>query len=1113
MNKEPMAMPISPTSQETSFSNLLEDVDQVKTHLDLLGLPYNPNLIANILLDYDNDNDRVNLAINKIIDEPPDVEITFEKNSPDKTSKSKAQKTALSVDLTGETSASKDTKGILNLFDQDQPSPCKILKSTNPEENPFLCDHRKNNLFKSENSPEVPLASTSYDSTDPVINISDIEEFLNSKEPLPTPKINGDHLSSLNYGLEKLKTRLDKLKNNVHEYEFKEKKLTEKVLKTATDLANEDLKTGIISPLHQNISEKPEQVSLPFDAHPFDEYDEYEDCDFSKVEEVTSQLVNSVDRSLCAPQSSLPSASSSDSVTKLVGLSGNFDKIGTFTGGDSFFKRLKKPSSTETSGSSSLSCNNNSTELEEFDNFLDSFLVKNLTSSQRTNPSTSQASTSISNPWQGNFQPTSEELAVIDEVVAVACSPEKIIMTDEELKKQIEPTKNVKKPIPATTSSEIEVIPCEPSTSGPSFSRMEVIQNKPSTSGSCGSSRRTNRTSSKTHSSSPKKATEPMPMYLANLMEIFPEADTDYLRNLCKSANDKKKFPNKDEILQTLIETVIRDESYPKRTLPRFEDKPAKDLSLNEKYQNIIAIIPNVDPEFLENKCKELTNDEIYSAFVDELLTRKNYPTIQDYERRKETEKAIQAYTDLFTIAGFLEVFPDPEDYFLNKKASSHHELSLTFLKDRYKLLRATDIAKYYKAANSNLTRTCLQLDSYNGPRRATKRSAGECRWPPKTDVNFLQEISYINHKQQIKDYIEQKKKDREEAFRKAKENNELFTCSCCFEDEVMKDDVITCPEGHVFCSECVRRSGEIKLGERKAKVECMEGSCEAEFSLKDLQKVLAPNAFSKFVKIKQTEEIKAAGIEGLVSCPFCEFASIPPPEDKIFKCQNTDCMKESCRLCNLESHIPLRCDEVERDADVKARLLIEEKMTEALARECYNCKAKFIKEDGCNKMTCGHCGKLSCYICRQPVTDYSHFNGDGGDRVDKCPLWSDNDLLHVDAVRLTAEAVKNKLIKENPGLKLKVDPTLVLPENAYKKKAAVPAHRAQQRGLVLNRVIPVDVPRDNLPPVDLKPPAPIIPPHLLLQEHANQARAAARPQHRAPPPFPQPPAQPAWRP
>lgn len=61
-------------------------------------------------------------------------------------------------------------------------------------------------------------------------------------------------------------------------------------------------------------------------------------------------------------------------------------------------------------------------------------------------------------------------------------------------------------------------------------------------------------------------------------------------------------------------------------------------------------------------------------------------------------------------------------------------------------------------------------------------------------------------------------------------------------------------------------------------------------------QGVLNPSVLSKMLQRKQLEEVKAAGIEDLESCPFCDFASILPREDKVFRCLNPECMRESCR-------------------------------------------------------------------------------------------------------------------------------------------------------------------------------------------------------------------------
>jgi TRIAD3 protein (E3 ubiquitin-protein ligase RNF216) len=38
------------------------------------------------------------------------------------------------------------------------------------------------------------------------------------------------------------------------------------------------------------------------------------------------------------------------------------------------------------------------------------------------------------------------------------------------------------------------------------------------------------------------------------------------------------------------------------------------------------------------------------------------------------------------------------------------------------------------------------------------------------------------------------------------------------------------------------------------------------------------------------------------------------------------------------------------------------------MCRECYQCHTKYVKEEGCNKMTCPSCGAKMCYLCKEPV-------------------------------------------------------------------------------------------------------------------------------------------------
>ncbi len=250
--------------------------------------------------------------------------------------------------------------------------------------------------------------------------------------------------------------------------------------------------------------------------------------------------------------------------------------------------------------------------------------------------------------------------------------------------------------------------------------------------------------------------------------------------------------------------------------------------------------------------------------------------------------------------------------------------------------------------------------------------------------------------------------------------------CTCCYNDECLDEDMLPCRGGHLFCRECVQRASEVAIGEGKVDLTCL-GQCEEVFELSTLQKALKPNTFAKWLSRIQLAEIEKAEIDGLEQCPFCPFATIidtRPEEDKVFRCQNPDCSKDSCRLCKEPSHIPLRCEEVEKDAEVRKRTYIENKMTEAMIRNCWKCKKPFVKMDGCNKMTCD-CGASMCYLCRKPVRDYKHFVGQGGHPQpgQTCPLWSDNASIHESDVARGALEAKNEMDKQNPNVQLKHDP------------------------------------------------------------------------------------------
>lgn len=256
---------------------------------------------------------------------------------------------------------------------------------------------------------------------------------------------------------------------------------------------------------------------------------------------------------------------------------------------------------------------------------------------------------------------------------------------------------------------------------------------------------------------------------------------------------------------------------------------------------------------------------------------------------------------------------------------------------------------------------------------------------------------------------------------------------------------MVQCAEGHLFCFTCLRRRvEESTFGGSQAcsSLACMDTSgCEEYFPWSEVKRALPSDVFAKYEQRQAEDAVVQAKLTGLVYCPFCNMPWEVDPGLRVLKCANERCQKASCVNCREPSHIPLRCEEVERDSETSLRRTIEERMTEALIRECSACKAALLKSGGCNKVTC-RCGQTMCYLCRQPISpNYSHFCQHAGARkgdcniCKKCSLWEMEEEDEI--VKSAREAAMNELILNDQNLlKRTIGPTL---ENAHQKKHRPP--------------------------------------------------------------------------
>ena len=232
--------------------------------------------------------------------------------------------------------------------------------------------------------------------------------------------------------------------------------------------------------------------------------------------------------------------------------------------------------------------------------------------------------------------------------------------------------------------------------------------------------------------------------YKSLLMEMFPDADPQYLKQQCQTLQTEESVFN-------VVTELLENADYPHRqTLKEARVESLAGPSLSEEdrvemqFDTLVAILPNADPTYLWETCEKIGSDEnAMKNFVAHALETKNYPTREDYLKRQEALALQKKYTEQFSIEGFLEIIPDPFKYFLEDKTNHvETEHAISYLKRRYRRIRCADLRSTFFHNHCNLTLTCQELDSFKGVLRRCKRSEYECSLPAGVNIPFLQEVS-----------------------------------------------------------------------------------------------------------------------------------------------------------------------------------------------------------------------------------------------------------------------------------------------------------------------------------------------------------------------------------
>ncbi|PLN77033.1 hypothetical protein BDW42DRAFT_177563 [Aspergillus taichungensis] len=448
---------------------------------------------------------------------------------------------------------------------------------------------------------------------------------------------------------------------------------------------------------------------------------------------------------------------------------------------------------------------------------------------------------------------------------------------------------------------------------------------------------------------------------LSQILEIFPDIKLTHVAALLQEAMTNSNHENKSSLKARVIERILEESNYPKQQKHKKEAPEASSIQDDTRWE------------------REQHHDRTYIAIASEILMR-TFPFVP-LPYLRHTMKTGRSFFSVYV------------------ELSSFEQSTTSRNRPYTRLVRGRKVDDH---ANDLLKGVGI---------------------PPEISDGFLKELQAAQNRSR-RDADAFRKREKEEIAERRNEEEHIRTknlveCQCCYLD-VPLNRAIHC-EGttiHFFCFGCIRKNVKTQIGLMKYQVQCIDTSgCEAGFARSTLEDVIGPSLTKKLDSLQQEDEVRRAGLKGLESCPFCEFKAVcaPVEVDREFRCQNPACEEVSCRLCKANSHIPQTCAEAAKEKGIPERRLVEEAMSEALIRQCPNCKVNIVKESGCNKMICSKCSHVMCYICRQDITrvQYNHF----GQGLGSCPTHDQVHNADEQAVNQAEKRTIDKLIADNPNL------------------------------------------------------------------------------------------------
>ena len=321
------------------------------------------------------------------------------------------------------------------------------------------------------------------------------------------------------------------------------------------------------------------------------------------------------------------------------------------------------------------------------------------------------------------------------------------------------------------------------------------------------------------------------------------------------------------------------------------EATAAAETEANSSAVTAKVSIPDLNREFAARV------EELFAMKAEE---RRLLPTRAEWETKKKAKEELEKWSGNMSVNDMLLLYSgDPAGYFGNPDRNPESDLykqhAIEGLKSVFRYHSINEIEKTFKKSKFLYMPAYKTLSAGKNTRK-TKRPDQEVKFPSEHSIEFLKEKKFIELEDDIKKEKDRRANERQMKIEEAKRQGLLQECLCCYSDDCLPEDMISCKGGHVYCRDCIARGTDVAIGDGKTVIECL-GHCKEEIGWQELQKVVAPNVLSKLLQRRQAEEVGAAEMDNMVSCPFCPYVTIMDnPDDKVLVCRNPECGRDSCR-------------------------------------------------------------------------------------------------------------------------------------------------------------------------------------------------------------------------